>query len=95
MVHADFIKLINKLFRNPWCKSIIEVIDSNVEDKRSIIKTICSPIAKQITNFDNKTEEKTFLSSSNTMIISLKRPSPPLTTSEAEFLTGAYFFHDG
>lgn len=56
---------------------------------------ICSPDVKSLRGQEGRTlEQKTFLSTGSTIIITLRRPSAPLSTNEAEFLAGAYFFHD-
>ncbi|RZC42856.1 uncharacterized protein BDFB_000663, partial [Asbolus verrucosus] len=92
VVHVSF---FNYRLRTASCKSVIEIIDNNVEDKRSIIERICSPIVKQVRDQDSHSiEQKTFLSTGSAMMITFKRPSAPLSTNEAEFLAGAYFFHD-
>ncbi|KAK9890094.1 hypothetical protein WA026_008902 [Henosepilachna vigintioctopunctata] len=89
------ISLFNYRLRSPSCKTVIEVIDSNVEDKRSIIERICSPTAKQTReHMHDNTGQKTFLSSENSIIITFRRMSNSASTSEAEFLSGAYYFHD-
>ncbi|XP_015839318.2 uncharacterized protein LOC658825 [Tribolium castaneum] len=92
VVHVSF---FNYRLRTALCKSVIEIIDNKVEDKRSIMDRICSPVVKQARDHDSRSvEQKTYLSTGSTMIITFKRPSAPLSTNEAEFLAGAYFFHD-
>lgn len=75
---------------------MIEVIDSNVEDKRNMIERICSPTTKQTREHnDETTAQKTYLSTGNSIILTFRRNSNSASTSEAEFLSGAYYFHDG
>ncbi|KAL3290264.1 hypothetical protein HHI36_023614 [Cryptolaemus montrouzieri] len=89
------ISLFNYRLRSPSCKTVIEVIDSNVEDKRSIVERICSPNIRQSKEqSEGHAIQKTFLSSENSIIITFRRMSNSASTSEAEFLSGAYYFHD-
>lgn len=83
-------------FRAPSCKSIIEILDGSYRGSRTPIDKICSPQAKQVRDQTGRIlQQKTFLSTRNSMMVIFKRPSAPLSTNEAEFLTGAYYFHDG
>lgn len=78
------------------CKSIIEILDGSLEGRKTPIDKICSPQAKQIRDQTRRNlQQKSFLSTENSMVIIFRRPSAPLSTNEAEFVTGAYFFHDG
>ncbi|XP_045481783.1 uncharacterized protein LOC123685937 isoform X1 [Harmonia axyridis] len=89
------ISLFNYRLRAPSCRSVIEVIDSNVEDKRNMIERICSPNTKQMREqADETTAQKTYLSTGNSIIITFRRNSNAASTSEAEFLSGAFYFHD-
>lgn len=84
------------IFRASSCKSIIEILDVSLEGRKTPIDKICSPQAKQIRDQTGRIiQQKSFLSTENSMVIIFRRPSAPLSTNEAEFVTGAYFFHDG
>lgn len=61
-----------------------------------MLDKICSPAVTQLQKQDDKfVKQKNFLSQSHVITITVKRPNAPLTTNDAEFLTGAFFFHDG
>lgn len=75
------------LSRTPNCKSMIEVLDGGVDTRRTTIAQICSP--------ETKLQMQSFLSTGSSMTIVFKRPTAPLSTSEAEYISGYYFFHNG
>lgn len=87
------ISLSNYTLRASGCKSVIEITDNRIGNKKNTLEKICSPTAKYIRDPDN-VPRKTFLSTGNSIIITLRRAPHSSYTKETEFVSGAYFFHD-
>lgn len=80
-------------FRSPQCKTIVEIYDGPLETRKTMIEKLCSPQDKP--SKDKYHETKKIFSTGNEMVIYFQRPTIPQATSEAEFIAGRYFFHDG
>ncbi|PSN57357.1 hypothetical protein C0J52_02910 [Blattella germanica] len=87
-------------FRSPSCQSVVEIYDGPAEEGVKPAKRICSPLTKHARDPSGRfLEQQTFVSSDNMLTVVLRRLGPPPRNSEnsdsdAEFLDGAFLFHD-
>ncbi|KAB0801065.1 hypothetical protein PPYR_05419 [Photinus pyralis] len=89
------ISLFNYRLRSPLCRSVIEIFDGFMEDTKGPIDKLCSPLLRQVHDSDGSSlHVKKYLSTKNVMVILLRRPTAPLSTNDAEFISGSFFFHD-
>nr|CAD7260979.1 unnamed protein product [Timema shepardi] len=89
------VSLFNYRLRAHSCQSTIEVFDGLVENSLKPIKKICSPIIKHARDPSGRfLEQQSFLSTGNLMTLTMKMFTAPTSTSDIEFLDGAFLFHD-
>ncbi|XP_067002064.2 uncharacterized protein [Anabrus simplex] len=89
------VSLFNYRLRAPSCQSVVEMYDGLAEENVKPRKRLCSPVTKHALDPSGRfLEQQTFLSSDNIMTLVLRRPSPPLSSTDNEFMDGAFVFHD-
>jgi hypothetical protein len=71
--------------RSPSCRSVIEIIDVNPNGHKKSLFKVCSPTARKARNdLGAFIPPQTFVSSSNQIIVVLRRSSPPHELNDIE-----------
>lgn len=72
-------------YRSPSCRSVIEIIDVNPNGHKKSLFKVCSPTSRKARNdLGAFIPPQTFVSSSNQIIVVLRRSSPPHELNDIE-----------
>ncbi|XP_054277871.1 uncharacterized protein LOC128996517 [Macrosteles quadrilineatus] len=91
-----FISLANYNLRSTGCRSYVELFEGyNKVTQTKLIKRICSPVSKRITDNSGRYQDReNYISKSNIVQLNFKRFIPSGTMENMEYVQGAFLFHD-